>query len=109
VGKKTGWEDSTKQPDWIDIESLMRAMGSLHSGQVGLTILPAGTGFSGGVSVAASIMFVVLPGSALPECISVVKAWPCSTHKSLSAHCFSLLYELDYKISAVYKQESLWK
>lgn len=109
MGSKKGWEDSSKQPDWIDIESMMRALGSLHSGLVGVTILPAGAGFGTGVSVAASIMLDVLPGSSLPECIAVEKAWPCSTHAALTSHVFSLLYELDYKIGQTYKQTSLWQ
>lgn len=107
--KKKGWEDSTKSPDWTDIEAMMRAMSSLHSGAVGLTLLPDGPGFGTGVSVAASVMFDVLPGSSLPPCVTVVKSWPCTTHATMTAHVFSLLYELDYEISLVYKQESLWK
>lgn len=109
MGKKTGWEDSTTTPDWIDIESMMRALGSLHSGTVGITFLPAGLGFGTGVSVAASIMLDVLPGSSLPECIAVEKGWPCSTHATIAAHVFSLLYELDYKIGQTYKQTTLWE
>jgi len=109
MGRKTGWEGSTKSPDWTDVATMMRAMGALHSGAVGATVLPLGTGSNGGVSVAVSIMFDVLPGSSLPDCVAVSKPWPCTSHKTLAAHVFALLYELDYKISAVYQQESLWK
>jgi hypothetical protein len=100
---------STTGPDWTDVEMMMRALSSLHSGEVGLTILAVGPGSSGGVSVAASIMFNVLPGSSLPPCVSVVKDWPCTNHVELAAHCFALLHELDYEISKVYNQETLWK
>lgn len=99
---------SMNGPDWTDIEMMMRAIGGLHSGQVGLTILPAGIGSSGGLSVAASIMFDVPPGSSIPEFVSVVKIWPCSQHATLDGHCFALLNELDYKIGQVYKNERLW-
>ena len=94
---------------WTDVEAMMRALSSLHSGEAGLTILADGTGSSGGLSVAASMFFDVLPGSSLPPCVTVIKIWPCTAHADFSAHCFSLLYELDSEISKVYQQESLWK
>lgn len=99
---------STIGPDWVDVEAMMRAIGTLHGGSVGLTILPHGIGATGGVSVAASIMFAALPGSALPPIVTVVKCWPCTGHKELVAHCFALLHELDYKIGQTYKNEALW-
>jgi len=107
--KKDGWEESSSGPDWIDVEMLMRAMGGLHSGHVALVISPNGTGSSGGVEVAASMLFDVLPGSSLPENVSVLKDWPCHAHRTLAAHAFATLHELDFKISEVYNQESLWK
>jgi hypothetical protein len=96
-------------PDWVDVEMLLRAISSLHSGDAGLTILPVGIGATGGLSVAATIMFHVLPGSSLPPCVAVVKEWPCTSHAELPAHCFAILHELDFEISKVYNQESLWK
>jgi hypothetical protein len=100
---------STNGPDWTDVEAMMRAMGSLHSGKVGLTILPRGTGSSGGLSVSCSIMLDVLPGSSLPPLISVENVWPCNSHLSLEGHCFAGLHTLDFEISKVYNQETLWK
>jgi len=87
----------------------MRAIGSLHSGSVGLTILPRGIGAVGGLSVAANIMFNVLPGSQIPECVNSIKDWPCNQHADLASHCFAVLHELDFAISKVYKNETLWK
>jgi hypothetical protein len=107
--RKTGWEEPSTGPDWIDLEMLMRALGGLHSGHVALIVSPDGTGSSGGVDVAGSMLFDVLPGSSLPASVAVHKRWPCATHKTLAAHSFSLLHELDYEISKVYKNESLWK
>ncbi len=109
MGDKKQWAKSTNGPDWTDVEMMLRSLSALHSGEAGLTVLPRGTGASGGLSVAASIMFHLLPGSALPPCVSVVKDWPCTSHAELSAHCFALLHELDFAISKVYKQESLWE
>jgi hypothetical protein len=107
--RKSKWAKSTNGPDWTDVEMMIRSLNALHSGEAGLTILARGIGSSGGISVAASIMFNVLPGSSLPPCVSVVKDWPCTSHAELAAHSFALLHELDYEISKVYKQESLWK
>ena len=106
---KAGWEKSTNGPDWIDVEMLMRAIGGLHSGHVAVIISPDGIGSSGGVDVAASMLFDVLPGSSLPASVAVHKSWPCATHKTLASHAFSLLHDLDFEISKVYKNESLWK
>lgn len=107
--RKKGWEDSSNGPDWIDVESLMRAIGSLHSGHVGFSVLPRGTGFNGGVSVAAQMLLDVLPGSQVPNCVSVTADWPCDKHPTFVAHVFALMYDLDYEVGKAYQQEVLWK
>lgn len=106
---KRGWEKSTNGPDWTDVEMLMRAIEGLHSARVAVVFSPAGTGATGGLDVAASCLFDVLPGSSLPESVGVNKGWPCNTHKTLSAHAFATLHELDYAISRVYTNEKLWE
>lgn len=106
---KAGWEKSSSGPDWIDVEMLMRALEGLHSAHVAVIISPDGIGSTGGVDVAASAIFDVLPGSSLPATVAVHKKWPCTSHKSLAAHCFNALHELDYRIGQTYKNESLWK
>jgi hypothetical protein len=109
VTRKDGWEDAANGPDWVDCESLMRAIGALHSAHVAVIVSPRGTGATGGVDVAASAIFDVLPGSSIPETVGVSKGWPCNTHKTLAAHAFALLHELDFAISKVYQNEALWK
>lgn len=106
---KRGWEKSTNGPDWTDVEMLMRAMEGLHSAHVALVVSPDGTGATGGLEVAASCLFDVLPGSSLPENVGVVKCWPCNTHKTFAAHAFATLHELDFAISKVYTNEKLWE
>jgi hypothetical protein len=59
--------------------------------------------------VAASALFVVLPGSSLPRSVVVEKSWPCNTHKTLVAHVFNALHELDFQIGKTYQNEALWK
>lgn len=107
--RKDGWEDSSNGPDWVDCEMLMRALSGLHTGHVACIVSPFGIGSTGGVDVVASMLFDVLPGSSLPAGVQVQKRWPCNTHKTLAAHCFSLLHELDYEISKVYQNERLWE
>jgi hypothetical protein len=96
-------------PDWTDVEMMLRALSALHSGHAGVTILPLGIGSTGGLSVSCSMMFDVLPGSSLPEHVSTESTWPCNSHASLAQHVFAGLHELDFEISKVYNQESLWK
>lgn len=100
---------STSGPDWIDIEAMMRAMSALHSGRVGVTILPDGIGSSGGLSISCSMMFDVLPGSSLPQIVSTESTWPCNGHANLPGHVYGGLHRLDYEISKVYQNEALWK
>jgi hypothetical protein len=109
VARKRGWEEPTNGPDWIDVEVMMRALNALHSGKAGLTFLPRGIGSSGGLETGASFMFDVLPGSSIDPCTTVIKNWPCTQHKTLAAHCFALLHELDFAISEMYKNEALWE
>jgi hypothetical protein len=102
------WAKSTNGPDWTDVEMLMRSIGGVHSGHVGLTILPSGTGATGGLKTAAHISFDVLPGSRIPPEVMTTGAWPCNAHSDLAAHAFSLLHGLDYAISQVYENAKLW-
>lgn len=107
--RKSNWENSSNSPDWIDVISLMQAIGSLHSGHVEVKEYLDGTGFATIVMVQAMISFDVLPGSSLPPTVSVEEEYPCDKHATFAAHVFSLLYQLDYQIGKVYNQESLWQ
>jgi len=100
---------STSGPDWIDVETMMRAMSSIHSARVGITLLPRGIGATGGLSVGAGIMFDVLPGSSIAKQVTAIKDWPCSQHAELESHCFALLHELDYKVGQMYENKALWE
>ena len=102
------WREATNGPDVLDVETMMRALGALHSGHVGLTVSPSGTGSTGGVTTLALMTFDVLPGSALPAQVSAQSQWPCREHQTFWGHIYGLLVTLDWEISKVYKQESLW-
>ena len=107
--RKRGWEEPTTGPDWVDISTMMGALEVLHGGHVGLTVLPPGPGSSTGLSVAAAMMLEVLPGSDLPPIVAVEQKWPCRESKTFAGFCYGLLHKLDYEVSKIYKQESLFK
>lgn len=107
--RKDGWENSVNAPDWTDVESLMRAIGGIHEGQVGCLVSPAGIGFNGGLHVVVSAAFDVLPGSSLPAFVDIEAPWPCDKHATLTAHIFSLLYDLDSAIGKAYMQKELFE
>lgn len=99
---------STTGPDEIDVLAMMTAMQALHSGRVEFVVSLGGPGFSITANTELRMRFDVLPGSALPPEVVVSKPWPCPDHRTLLAHLYAGLYELDYQISRVYRQETLW-
>lgn len=107
--RKTGWQESATSPDWLDVETMQRAIGTLHSGRVECLVSPLGIGGTGGLQTCVRIVFDRLPGSSLPVEVKVERGWPCNEHAALSAHVYALLYDLDYQISKVYEQRELWK
>lgn len=107
--RKRVWVKSSNGPDETDVEMMMRAMSALHSGHVAVMFSPAGIGSTGGVVVGAAMNFDVLPGSSLPAAVMAEGLYPCKECKTFWGHVFSVLHALDYKISEVYQQESLWK
>jgi len=106
---KKQWAKSTNGPDWTDVEMLMRAIQSVHAGNVAIIVSPFGIGSSGGVDLGASMIFDVLPGSSLPPMVQVTSRWPCADHATLAAHAFEALHRLDFQIGEAYKQETLFE
>lgn len=107
--QKQRWAKSSNGPDVTDVEMMMRAIGALHSGGVGIQLSPLGIGSTGGIRVSCTMTFDVLPGSSLPEVVVAESTWPCSEGHDIWAHIFSGLYTLDHEISKVYENGSLWK
>lgn len=106
---KSEWAKSTNGPDQLDAETMMRAMGALHSGAVSVMLSPRGNGSSGGLHTSARITLDVLPGSALPSVIEVSSDWPCNQCATIWGHIFGLLHKLDVAIGRTYEQETLWQ
>lgn len=87
----------------------MRAIQAVHSAHVEVTLSPRGTGFGTGVDVQLTSRMDVLPGSAIPELISVANSWPCGEHADLMAHIYAGLYALDFEIQKTYENSKLWQ
>lgn len=107
--RKTGWENSSKQPDWTDVETMMRSITTFHSADVRLTLSPLGIGAGGGLVTDLICLFDVLPGSSIPPGVGVKSNWPCKEHATLVSHVFAMLYDLDAAVGRVYEQSELWK
>jgi hypothetical protein len=103
------WAGSMNGPDNIDVESLMRAMAVLHSASVEFRCSPLGNGATGGLSVRAVAKFNVLPGSALKGEVEAEMKWPNNEGREWFPALYGLLMQLDWRISQVYKNESLWR
>ena len=107
--RKRGWEEPTKGPDWMDVETMMRSIGTFHSARVSVTISPLGIGAGGGLVTDVTAMFDVLPGSSIPSMVGVKGKWPCAEHSTLVTHVFAHLYDLDSAIAKMYEQKELWE
>lgn len=99
---------STSGPDEVDVITMMRAIGALHSGHVALTVSPYGTGSDTGVLLTAGIILDTLPGSSLPAMITAELRWPNRENASFWGAAYRVLWELDKAIGATYEQSELW-
>lgn len=95
-------------PDEKDVETMMRAMGALHSGVVTLTVSPDGIGSNTGLKMTAMMHFNVLPGSSLPATVVHDSRYPCQNCASFWGHAFNALYGLDALVGKAYEQTELW-
>jgi hypothetical protein len=109
MGKNGVWERSSSGPDWMDIRTMLIAVGTLHSATVEVTLSPDGTGSTGGLKVELAAHFERLPGSALPESVIENVIWPNKDSRTVEGAVYNLIWKLDYAISKVYKNEELWK
>ena len=102
-------KSSSSGPDFVDVEMMMRAMESAHSGHVDLKLVPLGTRLGGGVTITLTMNFDVLPGSSLPPTVSSVSTFPCGTCEGFWDHVFAGLYTLDFQVGETYENSELWK
>lgn len=106
---KSEWRESSTGPDLLDVMSMAKAIGVLHSARVELVFSPLGIGFDTGASIRVVATFELLPGSSLPRTVEAEDTWPSKDAKTPWGAVYNLLWQLDYRISQVYKNEELWK
>jgi hypothetical protein len=98
------WANSGTTPDWMDVEASIRAIDGIHLGMTMVTILPAGAGSSGGLHIAITSHWEVLPGSvAISEVITerTVAEHSC---EAIPAIVLTGLYAHDFAIGQAYQQ-----
>lgn len=103
------WHASSTGPDETDLQAAMRAIGTLHSGEVTVIITPIGGSPNGGMLVTAAMSLTVLPGSSLPSLVTVESRWPCADCKTLVAHLWGQMIALDHAVEMTWNQLPLPK
>jgi hypothetical protein len=107
MGAKRQWAQSTNGPDWTDIEAMMRALESVHTGEVVLTVSTVGIGATGGMALSAHHVLATLGEDATHTGCGVDTLWPNRQHTTLEAAVYELLYRLDFAIGDHYQQEKI--
>lgn len=103
------WHGSMTGPDETDLQAAMRAIGTLHSGVVTVTITPIGGSPNGGLLLRVCIHLTVLPGSSLPSTVAVESKWPCADCKTLVGHLWGQMIVLDHAVEMTWNQLPLPK
>lgn len=106
---KKGWEKSTNGPDWMDVESALRAIDGIHSGVTTVTISTLGTGSSGGLQLEIITRWPNVPGAEGVSEVSSKSSWPCSECSTLVGHLMGGIYRHDFNIGEAYVQKRLDK
>ena len=86
-------------PDWTDVEAAMRACQESSAGAVSLTILPRGTGSTGGLRVALAWSPKLEAVGGQEEIVLSESMWPCPQGCTLPEHVYSGIAVLDYRIA----------
>src|SRR6185436_4417936 len=102
MGKKE-WRASSSGPDILDVNALMAAIGTLHSGHVALIVSPGGTGSPTTLDLAMSIILDVLPGAALPSTTAAQTTGPNANATAFWGEAARVCWILDEEISKVYQ------
>lgn len=92
MGRHKEWAKSGSTPDWMDVEMALRVIADIYSGLTTATILPVGTGATGGLRVVISTTWDRLPGSPLPECVLTEADTKAYGYESLPAFVLAGIY-----------------
>src|SRR4029450_7058625 len=100
------WANAGSTPDWMDVLAAMQAVGAIHLGMTMVTILPLGTGNSGGMRVVITTHWDALPGSAQLEQVETAREFVGHRDGDLAAFVLGGLYAHDFAIGEAYQQRS---
>lgn len=103
------WHASSTGPDETDLQAAMRAIGALHSGAVTVIITPIGGSPNGGLLLTVAMSLTVLPGSSLPNLVTIESRWPCADCKTLVAHLWGQMIALDHAVELTWNKLPLPK
>lgn len=107
VGKSKNGVVGGMTPDWLDVEAAIRAIDGIHSGTTMVTILADGIGATGGLKIAVSTHWEMVPGAAgISEVITerVTLERGC---EALPAFVLGGLYAHDFAIGSAYQQAKM--
>jgi len=105
MGSKS-WAKSGNTPDWVDVMAAIRAIDGLHLGVTMVTILPVGTGSSGGMRVAISTSWESAPGTVEMPCVLSERVCEDFRNDALPAFILGGIYSQDFAIGEAYQQRS---
>jgi len=98
------WRASSTGPDWTDIARTLRELERLHTVWISLRILSAGLRNSNGLRIVVSAFTNVLGANQDTGVVSLLVEWPNLSNATLEGAAYSLLIQLDHKLS-----EKLWE
>jgi hypothetical protein len=98
------WASNGMQPDWMDVLQAMSAIGAIHLGVTMVTILPLGTGSTGGMRVAITTHWDALPGTAQLSEVVTEREFVGHRDGDLAAFVLGGLYAHDFAVGEAYQQ-----
>jgi hypothetical protein len=109
MGGKKQWVVSSNGPDWIDVTTLMTAIGGIHECHVELTVITTTQGHNGLLAFTLEAWIDTVEAHQTKVLASVAGAWPNEKHKDFAHAVFEGLYRLDAEVGKGYAQKTLLK
>jgi hypothetical protein len=107
MGGKKQWAASTNGPDWIDVTTLMTAIGGIHECHVELTVITTTQGHNGLLAFTLEAWIDTVEAHQTKVLASVPGVWPNERHRDFAHAVFEGLYKLDAQIGKEYTQKTL--
>jgi len=106
VKRKSVWAKSGSTPDWLDVEAALRAIADLYSVTSMVTILPEGTGATGGMKIAISSTWETIdpcPGDAT---VITARLSQCYSGDALPAFVLGGIIQHEYELEIAMKHQN---